>query len=911
MTRPLHRLLSGLAVSLLLGSLPAFAAPLEFHVSADGDDTAAGTAQAPFATPTRARDAVRAARVDGALPEGGVRVVIHGGTYRLAEPLTLGPEDSGTAEAPIVYAAAAGERPVLSAGRVISGLARNEDGSWSTTIPEAKDHGWVFRQLFVDGRRYIPARSPNEGQYHILRGVPPQTEGEPAQGGSRTSRDRFAFRGGDLQDWPNLSDVELRITFSWNSGIFPLKSVDPETRIATLAGPAVWELPKPGWATSPYIVENHPGACDAPGEWQLDRTTGELRIIPFADEDLGAAEVVAPVCELLVSAQGAPDDGRYVEHITFEGLSFRHAGFDLPPTGISSPQAESTLGAALEFHGARHCVVTGCEVAHVGRYGIWFDQDSSYNTIRRSHLHDLGGGGIRLGSAERPKSFERIAAHNLVDNNFIHNGGHIHPGATGIYMAFGRNNTFSHNEVCDLRYTGISLGWTWDIVYSGTRENVVEHNHVHHVMRSLEDGGGIYSLGLTPGSVIRGNLVHDVGTPPNAIGHGIYIDGGSSGLLCESNVCHDCGSGGIRIQHGTSCITVLNNVSAFCGFGLGIDSERTNIFQYNIVYLDGSGTPFRDVAEWQSYDKIIDYNIYWRADGEPITFLSFPWEQWREKEGLKDIWYSARMDAHSRMTDPLFVDAAGRDFRLRPDSPALAMGFRPIDLSGVGLYGDEAWTSLPGQYPLSELSANERDVHLVLPEDDFDDALPGQKPALAAVVEDVQGGAYVEVSNRRALSPPHSLRFVDAPDLTYHLPHIHYNPGLAGDIRLKLEFDLYREPGAMLWTEWRTTAAHNKVGPCIWIEKDGRLLLNEKEPTEVVLPAEEWLHFEVTDGLGALADGLWDLRITGQDGEVLFEANDLPCGPDFDRITWLGFVSNGTEPAEMYLDNVMMRRVGN
>ena len=63
---------------------------------------------------------------------------------------------------------------------------------------------------------------------------------------------------------------------------------------------------------------------------------------------------------------------------------------------------------------------------------------------------------------------------------------------------------------------------------------------------------------------------------PDAIGHGIYIDGGSSGLLCENNVCYDCGHGGIRIQHGTSCITVLNNISAFNGYGLGIDSNSVS-----------------------------------------------------------------------------------------------------------------------------------------------------------------------------------------------------------------------------------------------------------------------------------------------------------------------------------------------
>ena len=887
---------------LLMTAALASAAPLVLYVAPSGNDKAAGTQRAPFATLSKARDAVRALKRTKKVPAGGVRVLIHRGVYRLAEPLALGPEDSGTASAPITYAAAPGEHPVISGGRVIKGLHRDADGAWSTMLPQAADHKWVFRELFVNGRRYIPARSPNVGQYHIARGV-------AAPGGSNLARDRFVFRGGDLQAWPNLSDVELHIIFSWNGGTFPIKAIDPQTRLVTLGGPAVWGLPKEGMATNSYIVENAPGSCDASGEWQLDRVTGQLRIIPFGDEDLSKAEVVAPACERLIDAEGAGADKRYVEYVNFDGLSFQHADWSLPATGSSSPQAESTLGAALEFHAARHCALTNCEITRVGRYGVWFDLDSSYNTVQHNHMHDLGGGGVRIGNAERPGGYDRIADHNLVDNNFIHNGGLIHPGATGIYMAYGCNNTFSHNEVCDMRYTGISLGWTWDIYYSGTRENVVEYNHVHHVMRTLEDGGGIYSLGLTPGSVIRHNVVHDVGTPPNAIGHGIYIDGGSSGLLVENNLCYDCGDGGIRIQHGTSCITVLNNISAFCGFGLGADSERTNIFEYNIVYLDGKGTPFYDVPSWQTYNKIIDYNVYWRADGKPITFLSFPWEEWQKKEGIADIWYTPRMDRHSRMADPLFVNAARRDFRLQPKSPALALGFRPIDTSTVGLYGDKSWTALPATYSLSPLSSNEHEVRSALPEDNFDDGQPGQKPALAAVVEDVKGGAFVEISDRRAKSKPYSLRFVDAPNLTYYMPHIYYSPHLAGDMHLQLDFDLYREPGAMLWSEWRNTPSYAKVGPCLYIEKDGQLLLNEKKPTGVRLPAGQWLHFQINDGLGKYADAKWSMKITDEAGKVLFEGKDLPCAPEFDRLEWLGFVSNSTEACEMYLDNVKMQRL--
>jgi len=370
-------------VALLISAPQLLAQGATIYVAPDGDDRATGAEAAPFATLQRAQTEVRRIKATG-LPAGGVRIILRDGTCFLREPLELTPEDSGTADAPIVWAGAPGEHPVISGGRRIEGLTRNPDGSWSTTIPAARDHGWVFRQLFIDGRRYLPARSPNQGQYLAISGVPLEDGG--------LAKDRFVFERGDLQPWPDITDVELRVYFSWNAGSFPLKSVDPEARIVVLGGPAAWSIPKPGMSVAPYIVQNHPGACDAPGEWQLDRNTGELRIIPFGDENLGAAEVIAPALERLVVAQGAPDDGRYVEHVRFEGISFQHAAWVLPPEGFSVPQAASTLGAALEFHGARNCSISACEVAHVGRYGVWFGLDCSDNLIERTHLHVLGGG---------------------------------------------------------------------------------------------------------------------------------------------------------------------------------------------------------------------------------------------------------------------------------------------------------------------------------------------------------------------------------------------------------------------------------------------------------------------------------------------------------------------------------------
>jgi hypothetical protein len=476
----------------------------------------------------------------------------------------------------------------------------------------------------------------------------------------------------------------------------------------------------------------------------------------------------------------------------------------------------------------------------------------------------------------------------------------------GICVGFAHHNTISHNDVCDFRYTGISLGWTWDIVRSGTRDNIVEYNHVHHVMRMLDDGGGVYSLGLTPGSVIRNNHIHHVGRPEDGVGHGVYLDGGSSGVLTENNLVHDTGGGGIRIQHGTACLTVLNNICAYCGFGLGIDSERTNIFAYNIVYMAGEGTPFRPQAEWQTYNKIIRNNLYWHEDRKPIQFLKYTFAEWRKLEGIKDIWYTPRMDEGSRIADPQFVDAKKRDFRLKPTSPAFALGFQAIDFSRMGLYGDPAWVGLAKQTSIEPLLATEERLGKGFAksyEDGFELDPPGSKPAMVAIVESEKG--FLAITDEKAATGKHSLKFVDAAGLPQaSMPHFYFQPNLGDSVRVRFSFDLYREPGAMLYAEWRDYHGPRQVGPALRIQPDGKLLLG-LAPAGCTIPDRAWVHIEMTDGLGRLADGLWDLKITTKD-QTLFERKGVTCDRDFASIQWLGIVSFGNASCVFYVDNVKL-----
>jgi hypothetical protein len=117
----------------------------------------------------------------------------------------------------------------------------------------------------------------------------------------------------------------------------------------------------------------------------------------------------------------------------------------------------------------------------------------------------------------------------------------------GIFVGYTKQTTVAHNEIRALPYSGISVGWGWGEEDAGggaykvqgpfydrptvCRENRILNNHIHHVMRELQDGGGIYTLGNQPGTLIAGNHIHDNRGAPG----GIYLDEGSGFIEITGN----------------------------------------------------------------------------------------------------------------------------------------------------------------------------------------------------------------------------------------------------------------------------------------------------------------------------------------------------------------------------------------
>lgn len=875
---------SELVVCILLAGVCA-AEPVTFYVSPSGDDAAAGTEAAPFRTLGRAQQAVR--EVARTAP---VQVVLREGVYRLTAPLRFGPLDSGTAAAPVTWTAYPGEHPVISGGRPITGLRRVRDNLFSTVIPEARDHGWVFRQLWVNGQRRTLAKSPNTGYFQVAGKAAP---GRAADGSEvDRSKTAFRFRPGDVQRWDNLADIDIFLFQIWETEVFPIRSVDLETNTVELSGATKWPLL---WAgpDQRYWVENHPGALDAPGEWQLDRETGELSLLAHPDEDLATAEVIAPVAPQLVILQGDPTAGQWVEHLTFSGLSFQHTDWALPPEGHGDWQAAVTIDAAIQANGARDITLFNCEVAHTGGYGVWFESGCANDRVEQCELHDLGAGGVRIGQAGIPAPALATGA-CTVHNNFIHDGGHLFPGAVGIWVGQSSDNELTHNEICDLRYTGISVGWSWGFAPTTCHRNLIADNHLHHLgLEVLSDMGAIYTLGISTGTVVRHNLIHHIVGYHRSGSAGIYPDEGSTGILYENNVVYQTVSGGFSIHYGRELV-VRNNIFAF-GRDYTVSRGRQD--------KESDSTLERNIFLWAGDTLYIgnatvrpDYNLYWRVDGEPVFPDELTFAEWQAKG----------YDQHSLVADPRFVDAANGDFRLLPDSPVARIGFQPIDTSDCGLVGPPEWTERPKRIQRPPLEVGVRPAPPALTINDGFEDTPVGVTAEQCVTYGETATATIRVTDETAASGAHSLKFTDQPGLDYAFnPHLWYVPNQVQGV-WRFSCDLRVEPGAVVWIEWRDAANPYRSGPSFGVNAAGEVTVRGQVVGRV--PPSTWFSVAAVCWLGRQSTGTWSFTLTAPDAEpVTFE--NLPCDPRFKRLQWLGIVSNATDHRVFYVDNVRLEPV--
>ncbi len=547
---------------------PAGAA--DFFLAPTGRDTNPGTETRPFATLTRARDAVRAQK--RLAPNRDYAVAIRGGVYRVTETIVFSLEDSAAAGYTITYAAHPGETPIFTASVPVTGW-RKDGAAWTAKLPaEVRPFLTMSDRAGRLPRARTPAFSPSK-DYRAVE-----------------SLDRFTlpFPPGALENWPDLAGAELviRPNFGWILNILPLESVDIAAGLARTRIPASYPMVRIRWglrdvnAKGTAWIENIRAALDEPGEWVLNQSQ---RTVTLLTRDGAVPDgIEAPQLTEMIRVEGVIDyDGprdQPVRGLVFRGLAF--TGGDRWPW--EKDRSGSTLQhdwemfdrptALVRLRGAEQIRFERCRWFNSGGAGLRLDLHARQNQVSDSVLEHLGGAGIVLaGYGPGTKDVNRRSE---ILRNRIHHVGEILWQGAAISVWQSGENRLAHNLIHDTNYTAITVsgriawnrdgrgdGWrtirwseiaaaggpapqtgpgaprpTWEqrAPYLHGRNNIVEQNEIHDVMQRLWDGDAIYVSGTGAGNVVRENFIHDC--LAENMGEAIRCDDDQHDTTIERNV---------------------------------------------------------------------------------------------------------------------------------------------------------------------------------------------------------------------------------------------------------------------------------------------------------------------------------------------------------------------------------------
>ncbi len=556
---------------------------VEIYVATNGSDINSGSKDKPLATLAMAlRKARELRRLNDASVSNGIHIILKGGTYQLYEPIFIRPEDAGTASSPTFIEATAGEQPILSGGikitgwkkltRPVAGLPSAAKGKiWVAGVPIIGGKLFEFRQLWIDNKKAIRAKDMNgERMNRIL---------------SWNKNEQTCWIPAPKFPLQNSQSSEMFIHQWWAIAILRIKKMEvhgdsakvffhqPESKIQNEhPWPAPWISKETG--NSAFYLTNSIQFLDEPGEWFLDISNRKLYYWPRSNENLLTASVVAPLLETLVRIEGNIDNP--VSDIYFKGISFQHTGwlrpsqqghvphqagmymleaYNLKPAGTKDKATldnQAWVGrpaAAVEISFADKTGFENCRFEHLASTGLDYNKAVHDNTVKGNLFKDIGGTAILAGvySDEateihlpyNPKDDREVCDNMVISNNLITDVTNEDWSCVGIGAGYTRNTTIEHNEIENVSYTGISMGWGWSPTANAMKNNKIIANKIHHYGKHNYDCGGIYTLSAQPGSVISENYIDSIYKAPYAHlpSHWFYLytDEGSSYITVKDN----------------------------------------------------------------------------------------------------------------------------------------------------------------------------------------------------------------------------------------------------------------------------------------------------------------------------------------------------------------------------------------
>jgi len=675
---------------------------LELFVATDGSDLNAGTKENPFATLERARDEVRKSRQKGILPKEGVMISLRGGDYTRTNALELTASDSGAASSPIIWQSAKNENARLLGGRKLSGfkpvtnaavLARLDENARGQVVQidlramgisnfgEMKSRGFgrplspAHCELFFGGKPMTLARWPNEGEWERIAGFPESTaEGDGHGGKIGKLGDGFSYSGDRPRRWKGTSDLWVHGYWAWDwaNSYERVASVDLEKRLVQTAAPYGNYGFRKGQR---FYFLNVLEELDQPGEWFLDRSGGVLYFWPPGDNKAEGRD------ETLLSLLAEPmlkmtDASR----VTFRGITL-----------------EATRGNAIEIRDGASNRIADCVIRNIGDSGVTIDGGANHAVVGCEIL-DTGDGGVSLQGGNR--STLKSAGHFVENCHFARQGRWSKCYVPAVMMD-GVGMRASHNLIHDHPHCAI--------LFNGN-DHLIEFNEIHHIALESGDVGAIYAGRdyTYRGNVIRHNFIHHTG----GVGMGsmgIYMDDCVSGTEIFGNIFY-------KVQRsaflgGGRDHQVINNIFVDCNHAVELDGrglDKSPVWRDMVdktMRQRLSAVPTELYRE--RYPALKTLDAFYGPPGGPsiesAAFLGVPPEnnvvasnvsvgKW-----LRVGWHATtamlRLDNNLTNVEPGFVgkiddQAKAKDFALKPDSPAWALGFQKIPVEKIGLLSD-------------------------------------------------------------------------------------------------------------------------------------------------------------------------------------------------------------------------------
>lgn len=481
-----------------------------------------------------------------------IRIVLKAGTYVLKEPWVIGSADSGTSDAPLLIEPEVPGSVTLVGGAAMP-MAEKSGHHWTFTPPQNIDRAAERGggQLYVNGRRAVLAREPNEGSWMFVQAP---------------SKDQLLMTPADASKVRQLLDNQrdraiIELMQSWTSGMHRAGAPTPDGNGLTLQPAPKWPMLMFGSAQR-FFIENVPGALDAPGEWLA--MDGRLHYMP-RKEDGASGTAIWPKLPTLVSIHGDDSGSRKVRHVQLKGLKFAYTGVTTSMQGWLDMQAAVDVAAAIEVDNADDIHLTQCDVRHTGGYGVWLKGGVLNSEVSGCVMDDLGAGGIKVGMTKTQASSK--TGNNTIAHNVLMHTGRTFPSAVALWVGKSGQNILSDNVIGHTTYTGISVGWTWGYDEQDANGNQIKRNVLFDIGQGvLSDMGAIYTLGKGKGTEISGNLIRQVQDYPfyGAGAWGIYNDEGSNGMTVSGNVVVGTRTGGYHLHYGRDNV-VNQNLFAHSG----------------------------------------------------------------------------------------------------------------------------------------------------------------------------------------------------------------------------------------------------------------------------------------------------------------------------------------------------------